>query len=174
MKNFKKYLPMALAFTMLFVSVTNAEDISTYDMLDSSYMFYISAGHIAVFDGIDKPERYGIECRGKKFSKYNLIPAIGYMWSETGVTYHYAELKRDFPINKNWDLTPSLGVGLFHQSDDIDLGHSVEFRSGLELSRSFQDKYKLGVALYHLSNSRLSKQNPGTESLVVSLGIPFN
>ncbi|WP_395377851.1 acyloxyacyl hydrolase [Marinicella sp. W31] len=162
-----------LTLCLFFLNALSAQEDSGRHTFDDIYLINLSVGHIGVFDNLDNPEQYGLEVRGKKFSRFNLIPTFGYLWTENDSDYYYTELKYDHALNERWVMTSSLGVGLFHQSEEIDLGHSVEFRSGIEFARVFENNYRLGAAFYHLSNSRLSSDNPGTESLVISFSIPM-
>lgn len=147
---------------------------------DNHYpMLNLTAGKIGVLDDAPKKaNRYGIEYRAKPFSitkwDIDIIPAYGYTWSVNGSKYIYSDLKHDFHFKRNWVFTLSLGTGLFDNNDSIDLGHAIEFRSGFELAYKFNQGYRLGLAAYHLSNSRISSKNPGTESIVVSFLIPLN
>lgn len=70
-------------------------------------------------------------------------------------------------------MIPSFGVGVFDDSEEIQLGNELEFRSGIEIAYQFRNKMRAGVAIFHLSNGGISSQNPGTESLVFSVCIPI-
>jgi opacity protein-like surface antigen len=146
------------------------------DSTDNNYpMLNLTAGIIGVLDGSPKNANlFGIEYRAKSFSKWGLVPAYGYTWSVNDTQYVYADLKHDFNFLNNWVFTLSLGTGLFDNSDDLDLGHAIEFRSGFEFTYRFKNNYRLGLTAYHLSNSKIAQKNPGTESIVVSLLIPLD
>ncbi|HSN88855.1 MAG TPA: acyloxyacyl hydrolase [Thermoanaerobaculia bacterium] len=47
----------------------------------------------------------------------------------------------------------------------------VEFRSGVELAWRLNERSRIGLCLYHLSNGGLYDFNPGTESLILSYGV---
>jgi hypothetical protein len=47
----------------------------------------------------------------------------------------------------------------------------VEFRSGLEVSYRLDDRSRLGLSFYHLSNGVIYDVNPGGESLCVVYGV---
>ena len=70
-------------------------------------------------------------------------------------------------------MIPSFGVGIFTDSDEIELGNELEFRSGVELAYQFRNKIRAGIAIFHLSNGGISSENPGTEALVISVCIPI-
>ncbi|MBL4661360.1 MAG: acyloxyacyl hydrolase [Alcanivoracaceae bacterium] len=164
----KKYLLISIVTFNISLSAL-AQSVGDYPMLN------LTAGKIGVLDSAPKKaNRYGIEYRAKKITKWNIIPAYGYTWSVNGSKYIYSDLKYDWNFKNNLVFTLSLGTGLFDNNNSIDLGHAIEFRSGFELTYRFEQGYRLGLAAYHLSNSRISSKNPGTESIVVSFLMPLN
>jgi hypothetical protein len=108
------------------------------------------------------------------FSKWDLIPAIGFIYKDGGASYAYIDLRYDYWLSDDWVLVPSYGVGLFHKDDEIDLGGELEFRAGLEISHRFDNDYRLGLTIFHLSNGKVYGSNPGTEAIVVALSIPLH
>lgn len=136
-------------------------------------MINLTFGKVGAFDDEFEADRYGIEYRFRPFEKWNLIPAIGYTFSVDNDSFFYTDLRYDYWLNSRWILIPSLGVGVFTNGENLDLGNDLEFRSGLELAYRFNTNYRMGVALFHLSNAGISDNNPGTESLVFSLSIPL-
>ena len=86
---------------------------------------------------------------------YNLHAGIAYDW-------------RRGP----WTIRPSFAPGYYDPGGGKDLGHALEFRSGLELSRRLGPRVRVGLELYHLSNAGLADHNPGETSLVLTVGLP--
>lgn len=161
--------PVLLLFVYAQVSVFAGER-------DEYEMFNFTAGQVGIQDDLEGPQRYGMEYRFTSFAGpggFRLIPAIGAAVSNNGANFIYSDLKHDFYINDQWLLIPGFGIGIFHNSREIDLGNDLEFRSGIELAYQFQNKVRTGVALFHLSNGGLSDHNPGTEALVFSVCIPL-
>ena len=71
-------------------------------------------------------------------------------------------------------VTPSFAPTLWHgKTDDLDLGHVLEFRSQIEFAYRFDDRSRFGLAVSHSSNASLSDTNPGTESLMLNYSYPF-
>lgn len=62
---------------------------------------------------------------------------------------------------------------IYYRGTGIDLGFPLEFRSSLELAYRFDDRSRLGVQMYHLSNASLGWKNPGTEVLMLSYSVPI-
>jgi hypothetical protein len=96
-----------------------------------------------------------------------LTPVVGGSATEKGALYTWAGVRLDQPLSHRMVLSPVFGLGLYSRGYDRDLGGPVELRTGLELSYRLRSG-RLGVCLYHLSNSRLYALNPGSESLVVT------
>lgn len=135
-------------------------------------MLNITVGAVGIADRLERPTRLGVEYRFRPMERYRLIPAIGVVAATNGAHFVYADLRYDWWLSDRWLLIPSFGAGLFDDGDGLDLGQTLEFRSGLELARRFHRDYRLGVAIFHLSNGGLAERNPGTEALVLSLSIP--
>jgi hypothetical protein len=136
-------------------------------------MLNLTVGKAAILDSGDQPTRYGLEYRGRSYTRWKIIPAVGLAVSESGASFVYTDLRHDFWLSDRWALIPSFGVGVFDDGENIHLGNEIEFRSGLEAAYRFHGDYRVGLAFFHLSNGGLSEQNPGTEVLVVSLCIPL-
>ena len=160
---------LIICVLLLISQAKAAESPSTVDIP----MLNFTLGQVGVLDDIDDPFRVGIEYRMRSFSRWKLIPAIGYAHAENGANFLYSDLRHDFWLNDKWILIPSFGVGTFEDSEEIQLGHEIQFRSGIEIAYRFHDQYRIGLAIFHLSNAGLSEKNPGTESLVLSLCIPL-
>lgn len=85
--------------------------------------------------------------------------------------YAGAGVYRDFELGAGWVLTPSFTPGLYTSEDKSDLGHSIEFRSMLELSWR-GPRFGVGLSFAHLSNAGLGDRNPGTETLTLVVIVP--
>lgn len=136
-------------------------------------MWSVSAGKLGVFDDIGDPFELGIAYRFRPLGKWSLLPAVGATVHDNGAYFVYSELRREFWLGRSWLLVPSFGVGLFEDGKMLDLGHTVEFRSGLEVGRRLENGWRVGAALFHLSNGGIGDRNPGTEALVFSISIPL-
>ncbi|HKK56010.1 acyloxyacyl hydrolase [Marinobacter sp.] len=133
----------------------------------------ITVGQVGVDKNLNEPWRFGMEYRFSPLTRFRLVPSTGVAVGENDASFIYTELRRDFRLTGDWLLTPSFGLGLFNNRPDLDLGKPVEFRSGLEISRQFGGGYRLGAAIFHLSNGGLADKNPGTEAVVVSFSVPL-
>ena len=72
-------------------------------------------------------------------------------------------------------VTPNFAPSLYWKgTSGKDLGHPLEFRSGLEIAYRFDDRSRLGLAVHHLSNASISDDNPGTELLTLYYSLPMD
>lgn len=125
----------------------------------------VSLGAFDVSNGETAVEA-GVEWRFRPRA-YRLVPTVGATVTSDAGLYVFGGLRRDFRWGERLFVTPHFSVTLFEEGDGRDLGHVVEFRSGIELSWPLGDGSRLGLSLYHLSNAGLSGTNPGSESLVL-------
>lgn len=137
-------------------------------------MINVTAGKVGVLrsNAVEDRERVGVEYRFREFGAWRLIPAVGYARARNGASFLYADVRHDFWLSNHWIVIPSFGLGNFKGASNLDLGLSLEFRSGLELAYRFNNDFRVGIALFHLSNGSLGSHNPGTEALVMSVCIP--
>ena len=153
--------------------------LSTYSVLakdppnPATAMLNITAGQVGVLDNDLNSQRYGLEYRFKPFSKYKIVPSVGFAYSNNDDYFIYTDVRHDFWLNNRWVVSPSFGFGSFSDGEKIELGSDFEFRSGVEVAYRFNNNHRLGLAIYHLSNAGFSDKNPGTEALVLSYSIPI-
>ncbi|MGY9004647.1 MAG: acyloxyacyl hydrolase [Alphaproteobacteria bacterium] len=103
-----------------------------------------------------------------------LQPMTGIMASIDGSVHAYAGVAVDLFFGRRYVLTPSFAPGLYLQGDGKDLGHVVEFRSSLKFAYRFDNRSRLGLDLFHLSNAGLDDRNPGANQLMLTYSVPFN
>src|SRR5690606_11158636 len=97
-------------------------------------MLSFSAGHIGVADKLEEPEWYGVEWHGNAFSRWDIVPGAGFHRAACGANYVYADFRKYIWLSPNWAITPHFGTGVFAESDQVNLGHTLQFRSGVELT----------------------------------------
>jgi hypothetical protein len=78
----------------------------------------------------------------------------------------------DIILNDSFYMTPSIGIGLYHQGAGKDLGLPVQFRTQFEAGYVFKNKSRLGISYGHISNASLHDDNPGTEILGIYIHMP--
>lgn len=101
-------------------------------------------------------------------------PFIGAMATSDAAAYVYGGIRMDIFLGKRFVVTPSFAPGLYHDGDGKNLGHTIEFRSELEVAYRFDDRSRLGLSIFHISNAHLSDNNPGTEVVTVNYSYPIS
>ncbi len=101
-------------------------------------------------------------------------PWIGVEGTSDGAIYGVGGLLADINLGRRIVITPSIGVGAYSEGDGKDLGHTVEFRSQIELAYRFDNRSRVGVAFSHISNAGIGDENPGTEILNVYYALPLD
>ncbi len=141
--------------------------------LAETHFLAVNAGFVGIFNRFPETLRYGAEFRWREFGPLKLRPSAGIVNAENDASYYFLGLRRDFLLSERLLLSGSFDAGYFEERDEIKLGLQMEFRSGAELSYRFSNEYRVGLALYHLSNGGFGDRNPGTESIVLSLLAPI-
>ena len=116
------------------------------------------------------------EFRAEYWSDYKLWflhPFVGGMATSTGSGYGYAGLRADLFLGRRVVLSGAEAVGAYVRGDGQDLGSILEFRSAAEIAYRFDNRSRLGLAFYHLSNASIGRINPGTEVLSLFYAIPL-
>ncbi len=151
-----------------------AEEV-TGDTFDSRRLFI--AGGV---DNIDANDRFGDSgyvsfevAPGVLDQDYGLricaavdVSEVGY-WGGAGIS---AEYRFD---NMPAYIEGSFLAGLYTDSDELELGHAIEFRSQVALGYIFDNGYDVAVGIGHKSNAGLSNINPGANAVFVRIGKDF-
>jgi lipid A 3-O-deacylase len=105
-----------------------------------------------------------------------LKPHGGLLATADGQFYGYGGFLFDLYFGNRFVVTGSTAVGLWAQgASKKNLGHVVEFRSGLDFGYRFDDRSRLALGIYHISNTGLwAKHNPGEETALLSYQVPIN
>ena len=134
-------------------------------------------GHVGLFDAIDDEDaatEFGLEYRFAPI-EYGFRPTIGANITTDGSFYGFGGFNWDVSlIDNQLYLIPNFMVGGYAQGDGKDLGHGLEFRSGLELAYQLPNTHRVGVALNHISNASLGEKNPGAETVLFNYSIPVD
>jgi hypothetical protein len=140
---------------------------------DDPAFISLGAGSTGVIADRTQGAAFNIEYRSD-YELWKIRPFVGGFATSDASLYGYFGLLMDIYFGNRWVLTPNTAVGAYAEGDGQDLGHVIEFRSGLELAYRFDDRSRLGVALHHLSNASISDDNPGTETALIYYSIPLN
>lgn len=134
----------------------------------------LGAGYYDLFDDQSAGE-VRLEYRFSEQEKlWFFTPFAGVTATTDAATYGYVGVGVDVFFGRRWVATPNFAAGVYGNGDGKDLGHAVEFRSGLEVAYRFDDYSRLGLSFTHISNAGLGDRNPGVESLVLVYSMPFH
>ena len=101
-------------------------------------------------------------------------PFVGLTATAEGGTYGYGGIGIDIFLGKRWVVTPNFAAGVYGNGDGKDLGHAIEFRSGVGIAYRFDDCARLGLTFHHISHAGLDERNPGVESLLLTYSVPLD
>jgi hypothetical protein len=112
-----------------------------------------------------------IELRiGKKL--WFIGPAVGFMANLDGGYYGYGAIYADIAWRK-LVITPMLAAGAYEDGGGKDLGGTFQFRSAIGGAYQFDNLYRLGLQVAHISNADLHDFNPGEEEIFLTFSLPF-
>jgi hypothetical protein len=100
-------------------------------------------------------------------------PIAGAMVNSDGGGDVYAGVGVDLFFGSRIVVTPSFAPSFYWRGSSKDLGYVLEFRSAISAAYRFDDRSRLGLEFYHLSNAGLDDRNPGTEVLLLKYSLPF-
>ncbi len=130
------------------------------------------AGYYDLLQRDDEAADFRIEYRSGR-ALWILRPWAGIEVTSDGAVYGLGGLLADIGLGSRWVLTPSAGIGAYHDGGGKDLGHTLEFRSQIELAYRFDNRARLGLAFGHISNASLGDTNPGAEVLTLYYSLPL-
>lgn len=132
-----------------------------------------SAGGFDVNRKKNEAVEFGVQYRSDQ-KLWIFQPMAGAMVTTDKATNLYAGISLDIFLGNRFVVRPSFAPGVYFKGDGLDLGHVIEFRSGIEIAYRFDNRSRLGLELYHLSNAHLDDENPGEESLVLHYSVPID
>jgi lipid A 3-O-deacylase len=100
-------------------------------------------------------------------------PITGLMVNSDGGGDAYAGVGVDLFFNNRIVVTPSFAPSFYWRGSGKNLGSVIEFRSAIAAAYRFDDRSRLGLEFYHLSNAGIDDHNPGTEVLLLKYSMPF-
>ena len=162
--NYIKYF--VLVFCLFFIEAKSETKISKNP---SQLNFYVG-----VFDFSDEKQKaglFGIQHQNENLQRDtflgNLSPITGGFITENSAIYVYSGVEWNFDLGEI-NFTPSFAPGLYEQGDGKDLGHTLEFKTEIQLSYSISKDTSFGMSYNHISNASLGDKNPGANSYEVN------
>lgn len=100
-------------------------------------------------------------------------PFGGAMLTSDASSYTYGGLRADLFLGRRVVFSIAEAVGAYIQGDGKKLGSVLEFRSAAELAYRFDDRSRLGVTIYHISNASTGSINPGADVVGLFYALPL-
>jgi len=131
---------------------------------------------VGAFD-FNRQQDQGVEFKldyrsDKKFLFFK--PFVTAAGVSNGMTFIGAGVLVDVYMGRRFVVTPSFAPTWWRgKTDDLDLGHALEFRSQIDFAYRFDDRTRLGLAISHSSNASIGDTNPGTETIMVNYSYPL-
>ena len=97
----------------------------------------------------------------------------GGMYTTKNAFMGYAGITYDLHITDNILILPDAAVGFYQHGDDKNLGNTAEFRTGIGVAYEFDNGWRLGADIHHISNAGMAKRNPGVEIAAITLAVPL-
>lgn len=133
----------------------------------------VGAAYFDVGGGAHETAALELTYRPHRLRAWRVSARLGGMLTARRAAYAYGGLELPLPVTDRTLITPSLGAGAYRQGDGPDLGGALEFRSGLDLSRTLADGHQITLFLYHLSNASLGRRNPGVEVIGIAYAVSW-
>jgi lipid A 3-O-deacylase len=160
------------AFFFLLLSSPSTEGLLAKEVMEHPPLLQVGVGIFNVHRVKKRQVQAQIEYKWRP-PVYTLRPLIGVMATQKESVYVYGGVGLDLFINHRLVVTPSFAPGIYYRGHGKNLGYPLEFRSSLEVAAVFKTQARFGLQFYHISNASLGHKNPGEESLVLFLSIPW-
>jgi outer membrane protein OmpA-like peptidoglycan-associated protein len=100
---------------------------------------------------------------------------VGGMVTTKSALMGYGGFTLDVPVTDNFFVVADASVGYYSRGDDkvLAFGAPAEFRLGGGVAYEFDNGWRLGAVLHHISNNGQDKKNPGVEIAALTLSIPL-
>ena len=96
-----------------------------------------------------------------------LSPITGGFLTENNAYYLYTGAQAEYDLGM-FTITPSFAPGYYSSGDGKDLGHTLEFKSEVQMSLNLSDSTQFGMSYNHISNASLGDKNPGANSYMIN------
>lgn len=130
----------------------------------------VGVGKLGVREHKNNSKQISLEYRSA-WSVLHLHPNVGIILANHGERYVYAGAIAYIPITNNCELGLGVAPGIYKSARGKNLGSKFEIKSQAELWLKLTDTYKIGAAIFHLSNARVTKINPGIEGALLQFAV---
>jgi lipid A 3-O-deacylase len=99
----------------------------------------------------------------------DLEPTAGLIVTSRNSSYLYGGFSTRLSLSPAWEIRPTLAAGRYWEGEGKNLGGALEFRSAIGVLYQMRPETWIGLTLYHLSNAGLYDNNPGSESVTLTV-----
>ena len=100
-----------------------------------------------------------------------LHPVLGMLVTTDGGLFAHAGAALPIDLAPGLTLSPSLAAGVPVRGNGLDLGAPIAFRSQLALAQRLSDRSRLTLAIGHISNAGIARQNPGVDYVLLGIAV---
>jgi len=165
MRKFILNIPITL-LCVLYFSFSNAEEIKSNE---TELNFF--TGMFDFSDHKQKAGIIGIQHQNDDLFRESFLgrlsPITGGFLTESNAYYLYTGAQAEYDLGM-FTITPSFAPGYYSSGDGKDLGHSLEFKSEVQMSLNLSDSTQFGMSYNHISNASLGDKNPGANSYMIN------
>jgi lipid A 3-O-deacylase len=154
------------------VPLAGAGAAEAVDRYKTGPLLGFSAGMFDIVQGDDEAFEGRLEYRHN--NDWWFKPLVNVTGTTDGTSFLSVGLYSEIFLTDEFYLSPSFSPGVFLRGQGKNLGHPIEFRSQMEIGWRFRTGLRASVSINHLSNAGSGRRNPGSESIVLSLLVPFN
>jgi hypothetical protein len=155
----------AAAALMSIASAARAEDDLWRSQLETGVFDVFHKADSAAFDLQLRP--------GWRLWDFGVF--AGGMYTTKGALMGYTGVTFDLHLTDHILILPDVAVGYYSPGGDKVLSFKAvpEFRSGIGAAYEFDNGWRLGADIHHISNAGLDRKNPGVEIGAVTLAVPL-
>ena len=165
MKKFILNILIAL-MSLSHLSFSNAQDIKSNE---TELNFF--TGMFDFSDDKQKAGIIGIQHQNEDLFRESFLgrlsPITGGFLTENNAFYLYTGAQAEYDLGI-FRITPSFAPGYYSSGDGKDLGHSLEFKSVIQMSLDLSNSTQFGMSYNHISNASLGDKNPGANSYMIN------
>ena len=165
--NLSKILLLFIS-AIIIIAPVNAEEDKNLKK-NNEYSFY--HGTFDFSDEGKKTTLIGFQHQNEELNRDtfigNLSPITGAQLMANNATYVYSGVQAQYKLGK-LNFNPSFTPGLYGEGDGKNLGHTLNFKTELQLTVDMFKNTEFGVKYNHLSNGGIGDKNPGANSYMLN------
>ena len=160
---------LIVLMSLSYFSLSNAEDFQSKKSNETELNFF--TGMFDFSDHKQKAGIIGIQHQNDDLFRESFLgrlsPITGGFLTENNAYYLYTGAQAEYDLGM-FTITPSFAPGYYSSGDGKDLGHSLEFKSEVQMSLNLSDSTQFGMSYNHISNASLGDKNPGANSYMIN------